>query len=89
MSPMRWATSPTAAKAAVYGGTAGTAYDPCYHQACDTIDNLSNVALDQMSDAIAHSTLTFAETTSAVNGTAQGGGSGNIDFVMKGNSAIK
>ena len=32
-------------------------------------------ALDQMSDAIAHSTLTFAMTTSAVNGTAKGGGS--------------
>ena len=25
----------TAAQAAVYGGTAGVAYDPCYHQACD------------------------------------------------------
>lgn len=60
VSPTRWATSP--AEAAVYGGTAGTAYDPCDHQACDTLDNLSNVALDQMSDAIAHSTLTFAET---------------------------
>ena len=28
-------------------------------------------------------------TTSAVNGTAKGGGSGNIDFEMKGNRAIK
>jgi hypothetical protein len=65
------------------------AYDPCYHQACDTIDNLSDDALDQMSDAIAHATLTFAETTSAVNGTAQGGGSGTIDFTLKGNRAIK
>ena len=46
------------------------AYDPCYHQACDTIDNLSAVALDQMSDAIAHATLLYAMTrSSAVNGT--------------------
>ena len=79
----------TADEAAVYGGTAGVAYDPCYHQACDTIDNLSDVALDQMSDAVAHATLTFAETTSAINGTAQGGGHGNIDFELKGNRAIK
>ena len=79
----------TAEEAAVYGGTAGVAYDPCYHQACDTLANLSERALDQMSDAIAHVTLTFAETTSAVNGTAQGGGHGNIDFELKGNRAIK
>jgi len=79
----------TLGEAAVYGGTAGIAYDPCYHQACDTIDNLSEDALDQMSDAIAHSTLTFAQTTAAINGTAQGGGSGNIDFELKGNRAIK
>ena len=46
----------TAAQAAIYGGTAGAPYDPCYHQACDTIANLSGTALDQMSDAIAHST---------------------------------
>jgi len=79
----------TVEEAAVYGGTPGDPYDACYHQACDTIDNLSDVALDQMSDAVAHATLTFAETTSAINGTAQGGGRGNIDFEMKGNRAIK
>ena len=38
----------------MYGGFAGLAYDPCYHQACDTFFNLSNTALDQMSDAAAH-----------------------------------
>ncbi len=79
----------TADEAAVYGGTAGVAYDSCYHAACDDIDNLNNTALDQMSDAIAHSTLTFAMTTSAVNGTAKGGGSSSIDFALKGNLAIK
>jgi Zn-dependent M28 family amino/carboxypeptidase len=61
----------TAAQAAIYGGTAGIAYDPCY-QACDTINNLSNTALDQMSDATAHGTLMFAQTTSAVQGTDKG-----------------
>ena len=62
----------TPEQAAVYGGTAGVAYDPCYHQACDDIDNLSQTALSQMSDAAAHATLTFAQTSSAVEGTAKG-----------------
>ena len=34
----------TAEQAAVYGGTAGVAYDPCYHQACDDINNLNEGA---------------------------------------------
>ena len=59
----------TAEEAAIYGGTAGVAYDACYHQACDTYANNNDVALDQMADAIAHSVLTFAMTTSSVNGT--------------------
>ena len=61
----------TAEQAAIYGGTAGEAYDPCYHQACDDLDNYSAVGLDQMSDAVAHATLTYAMTTSAVNGTGK------------------
>jgi Zn-dependent M28 family amino/carboxypeptidase len=59
----------TVEQAAVYGGTAGIAYDPCYHQACDTFANVSTEAIDQMSDAVAHSTLLFAMTKSSVNGT--------------------
>jgi Zn-dependent M28 family amino/carboxypeptidase len=62
----------TAEEAAIYGGTAGVAHDPCYHQACDTFANNSDTALDQMSDAAAHAVLTFAMTTSAVNGTDKG-----------------
>ncbi len=59
----------TEEQAAIYGGTAGEQYDPCYHLACDTFDNISLEVLDQNSDAVAHATLTFAMTTSAVNGT--------------------
>lgn len=62
----------TEEEAAEYGGTAGVAYDPCYHQACDTYDNISLDALDLMSDAAAHAVLTFAQTTSSVNGTDKG-----------------
>jgi hypothetical protein len=57
-----------AAQAAVYGETAGVAFDQCYHQLCDDITSLSS-ALDQMSDAAAHATLLFAMSSSSVNGT--------------------
>ena len=46
----------TPEQAAVYGGTAGEAYDSCYHQACDTITNLSTDALNELGDAAAHAT---------------------------------
>jgi Zn-dependent M28 family amino/carboxypeptidase len=62
----------TAEEALIYGGTAGEPYDECYHLACDTLKNLNLTALDQFSDAVAHSTLTFAQTQSNVNGTEIG-----------------
>ena len=52
----------TEAEAAVFGGTAGVAYDVCYHQACDTINNLSTKALFELGDAAAHSIQTLAQT---------------------------
>ncbi|MGX5695248.1 M20/M25/M40 family metallo-hydrolase [Agromyces soli] len=79
----------TAEEAAVYGGTAGAPYDPCYHQACDDIDNLDVDTLGLMSDAIAHATLTFAETTSAVNGTGKGKAVGHFEPEFRGGHAIR
>ncbi len=58
----------TAEEAAIWGGTAGTAYDPCYHQACDTYANNSDAALDTNSDAIAFSVLQYAMNTADING---------------------
>jgi Zn-dependent M28 family amino/carboxypeptidase len=52
----------TEAQAAVYGGTAGEAYDSCYHQACDDITNLSTKALFELGDAAAHAVMTLART---------------------------
>jgi Zn-dependent M28 family amino/carboxypeptidase len=72
----------TAAQAAIYGGTAGVAYDPCYHQACDTITNVNTTAINQMSDAVAHATLVFALTRSDVSATE--GGTGGPDMEFKG-----
>jgi hypothetical protein len=54
----------TPEQAAVYGGTAGVAYDPCYHQACDTITNLSTKALFELGDGAAHAVMTLARTRS-------------------------
>ncbi|MFZ5963271.1 M28 family peptidase [Thalassococcus sp. BH17M4-6] len=59
----------TEEEVAIYGGTAGEQYDPCYHLTCDTFDNISLEALDQMSDAVAHAVQVFSQTTSSVNGT--------------------
>ena len=56
----------TADQASVFGGTAGDQYDPCYHLACDTFDNVNLDFLDQSSDAAAHLIQTFAMTTSSV-----------------------
>ena len=58
----------TAAEAELWGGIAGTAYDPCYHQACDNYGNVNLFALDVNSDAMAYATLQFAMTTEVVNG---------------------
>ncbi len=55
-------------QATLFGGVAGAAYDACYHAACDDTNNLSIEALDQMSDAVAHLTVTYAMSTFAVNG---------------------
>ena len=57
----------TAEQAEKWGGTAGIAYDPCYHQACDTIDNLSHEALDINSDAIAYVFYLYASGREAIN----------------------
>jgi Zn-dependent M28 family amino/carboxypeptidase len=57
----------TVQQAAIYGGTAGEQYDPCYHLACDTYANNSNTALDQMSDAAAHITYLFAKRDFVAN----------------------
>jgi Zn-dependent M28 family amino/carboxypeptidase len=45
---------------AAFGGEAGAAHDPCYHRACDDLDNLDEKALDQFSDAAAHATVALA-----------------------------
>jgi Zn-dependent M28 family amino/carboxypeptidase len=79
----------TADEVPFWGGTVSETlagqYDPCYHLACDTIANINNKVLDVMSDAVAHATLTFAQTTSAVNGTTKASSTSTKSFDWKGN----
>jgi Zn-dependent M28 family amino/carboxypeptidase len=79
----------TAQEAAIYGGTAGVAYDECYHQACDDISNLNKTSLDQLADAAAHATLAFAQTTSAVSGTDKASNTAKGEMDYKGPHAKK
>ena len=59
----------------MWGGLAGSQYDPCYHLACDTFANISLQALDVNADAVAYATLKYAMDTSDVNGVR---GKGNF-----------
>jgi hypothetical protein len=47
----------------MWGGTAGEAYDRCYHQACDRLDTIDRTALDRNTDAIASAIARFALST--------------------------
>jgi Zn-dependent M28 family amino/carboxypeptidase len=55
-------------QAAIYGGTAGDQFDPCYHLACDTFDNISLEVLDLNADAVAASVLQYSMNTATING---------------------
>jgi Zn-dependent M28 family amino/carboxypeptidase len=58
----------TAEQVAIWGGVEGAQYDPCYHLACDDIDNLNAHALRTNAKAIAFAVLTYAYSTETING---------------------
>ncbi|GHC70645.1 M28 family metallopeptidase [Streptomyces flavofungini] len=47
-------TAKSSAQAQKWGGTAGQAFDRCYHSSCDTTANINDTALDRNSDAVAY-----------------------------------
>jgi Zn-dependent M28 family amino/carboxypeptidase len=55
----------TAAQVAKWGGSE-VAFDPCYHSACDTIDNVNAEALEINADAIATAVFTLARSTATL-----------------------
>jgi Zn-dependent M28 family amino/carboxypeptidase len=81
----------TAEEAAIYGGTAGVAYDVCYHQACDTTDNVNTDALFELGDAAADAVLTLARTKSGFfpDGSLRQTTRSASDVEFKGHSAIR
>ena len=60
----------TAEQQAIWGGTTGEQFDPCYHEPCDTFANNNDHALTINSDLVAFAQLTFAFSTQSVNGVA-------------------
>ena len=60
----------TPEQAVKFGGVAGVAFDACYHQSCDTIRNLSRLALDQLGDGAAHAVVRLAQRVQATGLTA-------------------
>ena len=57
-------TEKTDAQARAWGGQADEEFDPCYHEACDRLDNVDRVALGPFTDAVDASLRRFASTTS-------------------------
>ncbi|MEV6903714.1 M28 family peptidase [Amycolatopsis sp. NPDC051372] len=52
----------TAAQQRKWGGTAGAAFDNCYHRACDTVANIPDAPLERNSDAIGYAVWQLATT---------------------------
>lgn len=73
----------------LYGGTAGVAFDKCYHQLCDDLTNINNKGLDEHSDAAVHAILTFAQTSSAVSGTDKGSTTSTKPKEFKGHHKVR
>ncbi|MET9065541.1 M28 family metallopeptidase [Streptosporangium sandarakinum] len=56
----------SSAQASLWGGTAGAAFDSCYHRSCDTTSNINDTALNRNADAIAYAVWTIATATPPV-----------------------
>jgi len=52
----------TEEQAEIFGGEAGEPWDPCYHQACDTLENVNFVVMEQMARAAAHNLAIYGTT---------------------------
>jgi Zn-dependent M28 family amino/carboxypeptidase len=81
----------TPAQQAVYGGTVGQQFDPCYHEPCDTFENVSEQVLDLNADAVAFATMTYANSTASLgSGAAAAAATARVagqEFVVRGNHA--
>ncbi len=53
----------TDAQVKAWGGTAGEEFDPCYHEACDRLDDVDRTALGRFTDAVDATVRHFATST--------------------------
>ena len=65
-------TEKTDAQARAWGGQAGEEFDPCYHEACDRLDDIDRVALGRFTDAVDASLRRFAASTAALEQAREG-----------------
>ncbi|MET8574641.1 M20/M25/M40 family metallo-hydrolase [Streptomyces sp. NPDC005012] len=56
--------------AALFGGEAGKPYDPCYHQACDDLDNIARPAFEANIDVIADAVGTYTHDLASLTAPA-------------------
>ena len=70
-------------------GTAGQAFDRCYHQLCDDLTNINDQGLAEHSDAAIHAILTFAQAPSSVNGTSRRSGTALKSWDWKGPHRVR
>jgi aminopeptidase S len=66
----------TPAQARAWGGTAGRAFDACYHRSCDTTANIDLTSLDRMTDATASVLFQLANLASGPRARSVGVGPG-------------
>lgn len=52
----------------LFGGTEGEILDPCYHQACDTLDNVNKTIFDQFGRSMAYAVGRYAVSTADLHG---------------------
>ncbi|MFC4149432.1 M28 family peptidase [Micromonospora mangrovi] len=57
----------TSAQASKWGGTAGAAYDSCYHRSCDTASNINATILNRSADGVAYAIWQLAVGGTATN----------------------
>ncbi|PSK86247.1 aminopeptidase Y [Murinocardiopsis flavida] len=70
----------TEEQVAKYGGTAGKPLDPYYHSAEDTLENINWTIADDMTDAMANSVETYADSTLPVNGVLRTKEARTVEF---------
>jgi Zn-dependent M28 family amino/carboxypeptidase len=64
-----WPKSDT--DAGLFGGTASRPYDPCYHRACDTIENINRDVLEQNTRALVRAVNTVATAARRVGTSSE------------------